>query len=40
MNPIIYEGTTTPVTFTVTAEMATYVCSVHPNSMVGDIEVV
>ena len=34
------EGTTTPVTFTATSEMATYVCSVHPNSMIGDIEVV
>ena len=34
------EGATTPLTFTVSAEMAQYICTLHPNSMVGSIEVV
>ena len=34
------KGATTSLTFTVTAEMAQYICTVHPNSMVGDIKVV
>lgn len=34
------EGATTPLTFTASAEMVQYICTVHPNSMVGDVEVV
>ena len=32
------QGATTEVTFTASEEMATYVCSVHPTSMRGDIQ--
>jgi PKD repeat protein len=35
----ISEGSET-VSFTASGDMATYVCSVHPTSMVGDVEVV
>ncbi|PSP54460.1 hypothetical protein BRC82_09730 [Halobacteriales archaeon QS_1_67_19] len=33
------EGTVQGVQFTATSEMAQYICLVHPNSMVGDVEV-
>ena len=34
------EGETWSLTFTATAEMARYVCTIHPTSMVGSVEVV
>ncbi|MFB6140869.1 MAG: PQQ-dependent sugar dehydrogenase [Halosimplex sp.] len=33
------EGATRSLTFTATQEMARYVCTVHPTTMVGDVEV-
>ena len=33
------EGSTASVTFTATSSMAQYVCTVHPTTMVGDLEV-
>lgn len=33
------QGETASLTFTATPEMAQYVCTIHPNSMVGDVEV-
>ncbi|WP_115863829.1 cupredoxin domain-containing protein [Halorussus litoreus] len=33
------EGSTASITFTATAEMAQYICLVHPTTMVGDAEV-
>ncbi|WP_459192876.1 PQQ-dependent sugar dehydrogenase [Halosimplex sp. J119] len=33
------EGATRSLTFTATEEMAQYICTVHPNTMIGDIEV-
>ncbi|GAB7095354.1 hypothetical protein JCM30237_25070 [Halolamina litorea] len=36
---ITEQGATQSVTFTATEEMATYLCEVHPTTMVGDIEV-
>lgn len=34
------EGETASVTFTATPEMTTYICTIHPATMVGDLEVV
>ncbi|WP_433633076.1 ThuA domain-containing protein [Halomicrococcus sp. NG-SE-24] len=34
------EGATTSLTFVASAEMVQYVCTVHPNAMVGNIEIV
>ena len=31
------QGATQSVTFTATEEMATYLCELHPTSMVGDV---
>lgn len=33
------EGATASVTFTATPEMAQYICTIHPTTMVGDVEV-
>jgi plastocyanin len=33
------EGATASLTFTATAEMTQYVCTIHPTTMVGDIQV-
>ncbi|QLG29653.1 PQQ-dependent sugar dehydrogenase (plasmid) [Halorarum halophilum] len=33
------QGATQTVTFTASEEMAQYICTVHPNTMVGDIQV-
>jgi plastocyanin len=33
------QGETASLTYTATPEMAQYICTIHPNSMVGDIEV-
>ncbi|WP_415379860.1 PQQ-dependent sugar dehydrogenase [Halosimplex sp. TS25] len=33
------QGATRSLTFTATTEMAQYICTVHPNTMIGDIEV-
>lgn len=33
------QGATTSFTFTATSEMTTYICTVHPTTMVGDVEV-
>lgn len=32
------EGQTLTLTFTATEEMAEYVCTIHPSTMVGDVE--
>jgi len=34
------EGAIRTLTFTASEEMAQYICTVHPSSMVGDIEIV
>ena len=34
------EGSTASVTFTATPQMAQYICTVHPTTMVGDLNVV
>ena len=33
------QGATQTVTFTATAEMVTYICEVHPTTMVGDVQI-
>ncbi|QLG64192.1 cupredoxin domain-containing protein [Halorarum salinum] len=33
------EGQSATLTFTASEEMTTYICTVHPNTMVGDLEV-
>jgi plastocyanin len=36
---ILEEGATSSITFTATKNMAQYVCTVHPTSMIGDLNV-
>jgi hypothetical protein len=36
---ITQEGATTSVTFTATSQMAEYICTIHPTTMVGDLNV-
>ncbi|UPV73714.1 plastocyanin/azurin family copper-binding protein [Halorussus limi] len=36
---ILEEGATASITFTATSNMAQYVCTVHPTSMIGDLNV-
>ena len=36
---ITEEGETASMTFTATPEMAQYVCTIHPSTMVGDIQI-
>jgi hypothetical protein len=36
---VLEKGVTTPLMFTASSEMARYICTVHPSTMVGDIEV-
>lgn len=33
------QGATASMTFTATPEMSQYICTIHPNTMVGDVEV-
>jgi plastocyanin len=36
---ITNEGATASVTFTATSAMTTYICTIHPTTMIGDLEV-